>query len=52
MCGWVNLLYSRKLTEFCKPTIMEKMKIIKKKKRRTCARYVAWYWKWKELGNY
>ena len=30
MCGWVTLLYSRKLTEYCKPTLMEKMKIIKK----------------------
>ena len=27
---WVTLLYSGKLTEHCKPTIMEKIKIIKK----------------------
>ena len=26
MCNWVNLLYSRKLTEHCKPAIMEKNK--------------------------
>ena len=24
MCNWVTLLYSRKLTEHCKPAIMEK----------------------------
>ena len=28
MCAWVTLLYSRKLTEHCIPTIMEKIKII------------------------
>ena len=28
MCNWVTLLYSRKLTEHCKPAIMEKIKII------------------------
>ena len=28
MCDWVTLLYSRKLTEHCKPAIMEKIKII------------------------
>ena len=32
MCDWVTLPYSRKLTEHCKPSIMEKIKIIKKKK--------------------
>ena len=31
MCDWVTLLYSRKLTEHGKPTIIEKIKIIKKK---------------------
>ena len=34
MCNWVTMLYSRKLTEHCKPAIMEKYKnhyIIKKK---------------------
>ena len=35
MCDWVTLLYSRKLTEHCKPVIMEKIKIIKKKKKVT-----------------
>ena len=30
MCDWVTLLYSRKLTEHCKPAIMEKIKIILK----------------------
>ena len=33
MCDWVSLLYSRKLAEHCKPTIMEKIKIIKKNKK-------------------
>ena len=32
MCDKVNLLYRRKLTEHCKPAILEKIKIIKKKK--------------------
>ena len=27
-CKWGTLLYSRKLTEHCKPAIMEKIKII------------------------
>lgn len=31
MCNWVPLLYSRKLTERCKPALMEKIKIIMKK---------------------
>ena len=31
MCDWVTLLYSRKLTEHCKPAIMEKIKIKNKK---------------------
>ena len=33
MCDWVTLLYSRKLTEYCKPVIMEEIKIITKKSR-------------------
>ena len=28
MCDWVNLLYSRKLTEHCEVAMMEKIKII------------------------
>ena len=32
MCAWVTFLYSRKLTEHCKPAIMEKIKIIILKK--------------------
>ena len=31
MRDWVALLYSRKLTEHCKPTIMKKIKSLKKK---------------------
>ena len=31
MCDWVTTLYSRKLTEHCKPATMEKIKIIIKK---------------------
>ena len=30
MCNWGTLLYSRKLTEHCKPVIIEKIKKIKK----------------------
>ena len=33
MCDWVTSLYSRKLTEHCKPPIMEKIKIIIKEKK-------------------
>ena len=33
MNDWVSLLYSRKLTERCKPTVMEKIKIILKIKQ-------------------
>ena len=29
MCDWVTLLYNGKMTEPCKQTIMEKIKIIK-----------------------
>ena len=32
MCDWVILLYSRKLTELCKPALKEKIKIIFLKK--------------------
>ena len=32
MCDWVTLLCSRKLIEHCKSAIMEKIKIIMKKK--------------------
>ena len=37
MCNWVTMLYSRKLTEHCKPAIMEKNKnqYIKKIKKQT-----------------
>ena len=32
MCDWVTFLYSRKLTEHCKPAVTGKIKIIKKKR--------------------
>ena len=32
MYNWVTMLYSGKLTEHCKPAIMEKIKIITKRK--------------------
>ena len=32
MCDWVALLYGRKLTEHSKQTVMEKIKIFKKKR--------------------
>ena len=36
MCNWVTVLYSRKLTEHCKPAIMEKkIKIIIYIKKKT-----------------
>ena len=34
MCDWVTLLYSRKVTENCKPAIMEKIKIIKLREKK------------------
>ena len=38
MCDWVTLLYSKKLTEHCKPPIMEKIEVIfkKPKKKKKC----------------
>ena len=33
MCDWVTLLYNIKLTEHCKSAIMEKIKIIVKKRK-------------------
>ena len=35
VCKWVSMLYSRKFTEYCKPAIMQKIKItiLKKKKK-------------------
>ena len=36
MCDWVALLCSRKLTERCKPAVMEKIKII----RRICKKII------------
>ena len=34
MCNWVTMLYSGKLTQHCKSAIMEKIKIIIKKKKK------------------
>ena len=34
MCDWVSFLYNRKLAKHYKPTIMEKIKIILKKKEK------------------
>ena len=34
MCNWLTMLYSRKLTEHYKPAMMEKIKILKKEKKR------------------
>ena len=33
MCNWLTMLYGRKLTEHCKPAIMEKTKIIINEKK-------------------
>ena len=33
VCDQVTLLYSRKLTEHCKPAMVEKIKIIKKRSK-------------------
>ena len=30
VCDWVTLLYSRNLTEYCKPTIMEEITSLNK----------------------
>ena len=38
MCNWVTLLYSRKLTEHCKPAITEKIKIIINEKKKVHCR--------------
>ena len=34
MCDWVTLLYRRKLMEHCKPAMVEKIRTIKKKKKK------------------
>ena len=39
MCDWVTLLCSRKLTEHCKSTIREKIKIIIKNKKQKNEQY-------------
>ena len=39
---WVTLLFSRKLTEHHKPTIMEKIKIIKKKKTKKTPKQIPY----------
>ena len=41
MCDWVTLLYSRKLTEHCKPAIMEKIEIIINIKKERMAENLA-----------
>ena len=38
-CKWVTFLYSRKLTERCKPAITEKIKIIMKVKKKLLVTY-------------
>ena len=43
MCDWITLLYSRKLTEHCKSTIMENVKIIKKNNIRENPKKDEWY---------
>ena len=40
MCDWVTMLYSRKLTEHCKPVMMEKIKIILKKDKRMANKHM------------
>ena len=50
MCDWVTLLYSRKLTEHCKPAITEKVKIIIKKKKPLGVPVMA-QWKRIRLGT-
>ena len=37
LCVTVNLMYSRKLTEHCKPAMMEKIKIIIEKINNMCS---------------
>ena len=41
VCVTGSLLYSRKLTEHCKPTAMEKIEITKKKKKKKKWRQVT-----------
>ena len=51
MCGWVTLLYSRKLREHCKPAIIEKVKIIKLQKKRKKLSKIKYEWKTKRKKN-
>ena len=41
MCNWVTMLYSRKLTEHCKPAIMEKKSLYIKNEMINCL--ASWY---------
>ena len=52
MCDWVTLLYSRKLTEHCKPATKEKIKINKiSKKRLKTINQTKRYPNWKRRGK-
>ena len=44
MCNWVTILYSRKMTEHCKPAIMEKDKnhYINLKKKKKKEKNILW----------
>ena len=44
MCAWVTLLCSRKLIEHCKSSIMEKVKIFMKKKKKESH---SWFFLWR-----
>ena len=51
MYDWVTLLYNRKLTEHCKPTIMAKIKIILKKSLDLASyQFYNWFFKYGTLG--
>ena len=48
-CNWVTLLYSRKLTEYCKPAIIKKNKNHYKWKEKRKNSLKSW---WKKKGLY
>ena len=46
LLSWVTLLYSRKLTEHCKPAVMEKIKIIINEKKKYCIPGISTVMQW------
>ena len=51
MCNWVTMLYSGKLTEYCKPAILEKNKNHCKKSDKTLQENIDDFPPWGKLES-